>query len=141
MSRKSGHTDSMVLSFDNIKKLANKNLVFRKAIYKGAFSELVVMSIPPWGELGEEKHEKADEILFIVDGRGDLILDGRIESAHKHDAIFVTAGQVHNLRNSGECDLKIISVFSPPPSTGTESSIHRMGAKEAEEQIRHAWEQ
>src|ERR1039458_5756895 len=103
MSRKSRHTDSMVLSFDNIKKLANKNLVFRKAICKGTFSELVVMSIPAWGELGEEKHEKADEILFIVDGKGQLILDGRIQSTHKHDAIFVTAGQLHNLRNTGDC--------------------------------------
>ena len=131
----------MVLSFDNIKKLANKNLVFRKAIYKGAFSELVVMSIPPWGELGEEKHEKGDEILFIVDGKGDVILDGRTESAHKHDAIFVSAGQVHNLRNTDDCELKIISVFSPPPSSGTDSIIHRSGAKAAEEQIRHAWEQ
>ncbi len=131
----------MVLSFDNIKKLANKNLVFRKAIYRGTFSELVVMSIPPSGELGEEKHEKADEILFIVDGKGQLILDGRTQSAHKHDAIFVTAGQLHNLRNTGDCELKIISVFSPPPSSGTDSIIHRSGAKAAEEQIRHAWEQ
>jgi len=141
MSRKSKNTDSMVLSFDNIKKLANKNLVFRKAICKGAFSELVVMSIPPWGELGEEKHEKADEILFIVDGKGKLILDGQTESAHKHDAIFVTAGQVHNLKNIGDGDLKIISVLSPPPPTGTDSSIHRTGAKDAEEHLRYLWEQ
>lgn len=50
MSRRARHVESMVLSFDdNIKKVARKNLAFRKAIYTGAFSELAVMSIPPRG--------------------------------------------------------------------------------------------
>jgi len=131
----------MVLSFHhNIRKVAKKNLGYRKAIYTGVFSELAVMSIPPMGALGEEAHDNGDEILFIVEGKGEMILDGRSESVTEHDAIFVAAGRLHNLRNTGRCDLKLVAMFSPP-STGTDTSVHKAGAKAAEEQMRHAWEQ
>ena len=63
MSRKARHRDSMAVSFqDNINKIARKNLVFRKQLYTGSFSELVVMNIPRMGELGEEADDSADEI-------------------------------------------------------------------------------
>lgn len=141
MSRKTGHRQSMVLAFhDNIKKLARKNLSFRKVICAGAFSELVVMSILPMGELGEEAHDNADEILFIVEGQGEVTFGSRTESAGEHDAIFVTAGQLHNLKNVGDCDLKLISVFSPL-SSGADTTVHRAGAKAVEEQMQYAWEQ
>jgi mannose-6-phosphate isomerase-like protein (cupin superfamily) len=141
MSRRARHVKSMVLPFDdNIKKVARKNLAFRKAIYTGAFSELAAMSIPPMGELGEEAHEYADEILFLVEGKGEVILDGRTEPACRHDAIFVTAGQLHNLRNTGRGDLKLVAVYSPPPSDEN-TAVHRAGAKGVEERMQHAWEQ
>jgi len=92
------------------------------------------------GELGEEAHDHGDEILFIVEGKGEVILDGRAEPARRHDAIFVTAGQLHNLRNTGHGDLKLVAVYSPPPSGG-DTPIHRAGASAVEEQMRHAWEQ
>jgi len=140
MPRKSGHKKSTIPVFhDDIKKLAKKNLSFRKPICTGTFSELVVISILPMAELGEETHDHADEILFIVEGEGELTFRGRTESASKHDAIFVPAGQLHNLKNIGERDLKLISVFSPPPS-GADTPVHRAGAKTVEEQMRYAWE-
>lgn len=141
MAHKARHTESTVLSFhDNIKEAAKKNLAFRQTVCKGAFSELVVISIPPTGELGEGIHDDTDVILFIVEGKGEVIFGNRKEIANKHDAILVTAGRLHNLRNIGHHDLKLFAVFSPPPS-GANAGIHRVGAEAAEEQLRYAWEQ
>ena len=141
MTHNARHTESRVLSFhDNIKKAAKENLAFRQTVCKGAFSELVVISIPPKGELGEGAHADADVILFIVEGKGEVTFGDRKEIANKHDAILVTAGRLHNLRNIGRHDLKLFAVFSPPPS-GAKASVHRIGAAAAEEQLRYAWEQ
>jgi len=141
MARKARNTKSTVLSFhDNIKKAARKNLAFRQTVCRGAFSELVVISIPPTGELGEGAHDDTDVILFIVEGKGEVTFGDRKEIANKHDAILVTAGRLHNLRNIGRRDLKLFAVFSPPPS-GASASVHRVGAEAAEEQLRYAWQQ
>ena len=141
MPRMTRHTESTVLSFhDNIKKAARKNQAFRQTVCRGAFSELVVVSIPPLGELGEGVHDNADVILFIVEGKGEVIVGDRKEVANKHDAILVTAGRLHNLRNIGHGDLKLFAVFSPPPS-GASAIVHKAGADAAEEQLRYAWEQ
>ena len=99
--RKARHTESTVLSFhDNIKEAAKKNLAFRQTVCKGAFSELVVISIPPKGELGEGAHDDTDVIIFIVEGKGEVTFGARKEIANKHDAILVTAGRLHNHRSS-----------------------------------------
>ena len=141
MAHKARHTESTVLSFhDNIKEAAKTNLAFRQTVCKGAFSELVVISIPPTGELGEGIHDDTDVILFIVEGKGEVTFGDRKEIANKHDAILVTSGRLHNLRNIGHHDLKLFAVFSPPPS-GANAGIHRVGAEAAEEQLRYAWEQ
>jgi mannose-6-phosphate isomerase-like protein (cupin superfamily) len=90
--------------------------------------------------LGEEAHDNADEILFIVEGKGEVIIDGRKEAASRHDTIFVTAGRLHNLRNTGHHDLKLVAVLSPPSAAGN-TAVHRAGAKAAAEQLQYAWEQ
>ncbi len=141
MAHKARHTESTVQSFhDNIKEAAKKNLAFQQTVCKGAFSELVVISIPPTGELGEGAHEDTDVILFIVEGKGEVTLGDRKEITNKHDAILVAAGRLHNLRNIGRHDLKLFAVLSPPP-TGTDANVHRVATEAAEEQLRYAWEQ
>jgi mannose-6-phosphate isomerase-like protein (cupin superfamily) len=141
MPRRTRHPESTVLSFhDNIKEAARNNQAFSQIVCTGAFSELVVVSIPSMGELGEAVHDNADVILFIVEGKGEVIFGLRKEVAKRHDAILVTAGRLHNLRNIGHGALKLFAVFSPPPS-GASTVVHRAGAEAAEEQLRYEWEQ
>jgi mannose-6-phosphate isomerase-like protein (cupin superfamily) len=141
MPRRVLHRESTVQSFhENIKEAARENRAFSQTVCTGAFSELVVISIPSMGELGEAVHDDADVIMFIVEGQGEVIFGPRREIANKHDAILVTAGRLHNLRNIGHGDLKLFAVFSPPPS-GASAVAHRAGAEAAEEQLRYQWEQ
>ncbi len=98
----------------NIKKLAKTNPFFRQVLYTGPYSQLVVMSIPPGEEIGAEVHANTDQILVIVDGDGEAIVDGKHEPAREHSVIFVTAGTRHNIRNTGTKELKLFTVYAPP---------------------------
>ena len=107
----------------DIKKIAKDNRFFRQVIYTGPHSQLVVMSIPPGEEIGEEAHPKTDQLLVIVDGEGQAVLDGKQQPADEHNVIFVTAGTVHNIKNTGRKALKLFTVYSPPAHA--EGTVHK----------------
>ena len=130
---------SVVLMFETITKTAKKNVSFRKKVFGGKFSELVEMSIMPGNELGEEVHHWGDEILFVVQGKGLITIEGVTERANRHCAIFVKAGMRHNLRNIGRRDLKLLCVCSPPFTT--HNGIHLWGELASEQRKAYAWKQ
>lgn len=107
----------------NIKELAKENNNFRKVVYTGQNSQLVLMSIPPAGEIGEETHHDTDQILFLVEGEGEAIIDGQSSPFTEHEVVFVPAGTKHNFKNIGEEDLKLYTVYSPP--THRDGTIHK----------------
>lgn len=98
----------------NIKQLAKENTNYRKVIYTGTKSQLVLMSIPVGGDIGMETHTDVDQILVIVEGEGKAILNGQDSPIEKHDLIFVPAGTEHNFVNTGKEDLKLYTVYAPP---------------------------
>lgn len=98
----------------NIEKITEENENFRKVIYTARYSQLVVMSIPPKGEIGEEVHG-LDQFLRIESGRGKAILNGVEHAIEDGSAIVVPAGTLHNIVNSSaEKPLKLYTVYSPP---------------------------
>jgi mannose-6-phosphate isomerase-like protein (cupin superfamily) len=107
----------------DIKKIAKTNQFFRQVIYTGAHSQLVVMSIPPGEEIGEETHSRIDQLFVIVEGEGQAVLDGQQQTADEHNVIFVTAGTPHNLKNPGRKALKLFTVYSPPAHAA--GTIHK----------------
>ena len=98
----------------NIKELAKENTLFRKVVYTGKYSQLVLMSIPAGGDIGEETHDTIDQILFFVKGEGEAVLSGESKPIKKGDVVFVPAGTLHNFKNTGQEDLKLYTVYSPP---------------------------
>jgi mannose-6-phosphate isomerase-like protein (cupin superfamily) len=141
MSAEQKRVRPAVFSFDeNVVKLAKKNIKFRKVIYRGKFSELAAMSIWSGAHLGEEIHPDNDEIFFVVQGKGQVNIDGRAEEAKRHDAIFIPAGHRHDVRNIGHRDLKLLCVSSPL-SSGIHKKIYGRGTEEMKERLRYAWEQ
>jgi len=125
--------------FQKITATAKKNLNFRHRVMHGKFSELVEMSIMPGNELGEEMHKNGDEILFVVQGKCVVTIDGVSARATRHCAIFVQSGTRHNLRNIGRGELKLLCVCSPPFTAHT--GTHREGELAAEGRTAYAWEQ
>lgn len=101
-------------AFDgDIVKLAKENTYFRQEVVTGAHSQVVLMSIPPGGEIGEEVHE-VDQTLIFVQGGGKAILDGETTRVEENTLVFVPAGTKHNFVNVGSDDLKLYTVYAPP---------------------------
>lgn len=107
----------------NLKRLAKENNFFRKVLHTGKHSQLVLMSIAVDEEIGEETHETIDQILFFVSGMGEAILEGKSKLVEKGDVVFVPAGTLHNFRNTGQEDMKLYTVYSPPQHP--DGTVHR----------------
>lgn len=90
------------------------NTYFRRVLDTGKFTQVVIMSIPPGGEIGEEVHEDTDQVLYLVRGHGEVILDGKTSGYEPGDLVRVAAGTRHNFVNKGREGLKIITAYSPP---------------------------
>lgn len=99
---------------EDIKKLTKENTNFRKVLHTGLHSQIVAMNIPVGEDIGEEVHERVDQILYFVDGNGEAILNGEVRTVAEHDIVFVPAGTTHNFKNMGDKDLKLFTIYSPP---------------------------
>lgn len=105
---------------------ATANTSFREVVSTGPHAQIVVMSIPAGGEIGEEVHTDVDQVLVIVAGAGATILEGRRSPLEAGGLVHVPAGTLHNIVNDGPVDLKLWTVYAPPQhAPGT---IHRTKA-------------
>lgn len=103
----------MALTQDIVNK-AKANTFFRQVLDNGQHTQIVIMSIPPGGEIGEETHTDNDQVLFLLEGEGKVILNHEEQSYKSGDIVLVNAGTLHNFVNTGSVDLKIITTYSPP---------------------------
>ena len=93
---------------------AQRNPDFRRVLWTGQHSQLVIMTIPPGGEIGEETHEDTDQILTFVSGTGKAIVSGTERSVAQGDLVVVPAGRKHNFLNTGPNPLILYTVYGPP---------------------------
>jgi mannose-6-phosphate isomerase-like protein (cupin superfamily) len=97
-----------------IAKTAEKSADFRRVLWTGAHTQLVIMTIPPDGEIGEETHDENDQILSFVSGLGKAVVDGQTQSVAAGDVVVVPAGVKHNFLNDGPNPLVLYTVYGPP---------------------------
>lgn len=72
------------------------------------------MTLKPGQEIGEETHLGNDQFFRIEKGRGEAWIDGLRTKIKTEDAIFVPAGALHNIINTGTKSLKFYTLYSPP---------------------------
>jgi mannose-6-phosphate isomerase-like protein (cupin superfamily) len=102
---------------------AEKSSDFRRVLWTGEHTQLVIMTIPPGGEIGEEVHEDTDQILTFVSGTGKAIVSGSEKNVAQGDLVVVPAGLKHNFVNTGENPLILYTVYGPPEHA--EGAVHR----------------
>jgi mannose-6-phosphate isomerase-like protein (cupin superfamily) len=106
---------------------AKANTFFRQVLSTGPNAQIVVMSIPPGGEIGEEVHEHVDQVLAFVEGNGAAILEGLESPVGPDRVVHVPAGMRHNVVNRGSSDLRLYTIYAPPEhAPGT---VHRTKAE------------
>jgi mannose-6-phosphate isomerase-like protein (cupin superfamily) len=98
----------------NIIEETQKNSDFRRVLFTGTRSQLVIMSIPVGGEVGAETHTYTEQTLFFLSGTGKAILNGKESPIKAGDVVVVTPGTQHNFINTGTEPLKIYTVYAPP---------------------------
>jgi len=97
----------------NIEKETIENNNFRKVLYTGKNSQLVIMSLKPGEDIGEEVHN-VDQFLRIEQGKGKAILDEIVHEVQDDFAIVVPAGAKHNVINGMDGEMKLYTIYSPP---------------------------
>jgi mannose-6-phosphate isomerase-like protein (cupin superfamily) len=121
-----GKSSTMQFNKD-IVALAQQNAYFRQEVVTGRHSQVVLMSLPPGGEIGEEMHPDVDQVLVFVSGEGKAIVNGEQSPVAAQSLCFVPAGTTHNFINTGTSDLKLYTVYAPPEhAPGT---VHRTKAE------------
>src|ERR671938_1655309 len=116
-----------------IATVAEQSADFRRVLWTGRHTQLVIMTIPPGGEIGEEVHEDTDQILTFVSGTGKAIISGSEKNVAQGDLVVVPAGKKHNFVNTGPNPLILYTVYGPPEHA--DGAVHRTKeeADEAEE--------
>lgn len=98
----------------NIEEESLENGHFRKVLYTARNSQLVVMSIPPNQDIGEETHD-LDQFIRCESGKGRAVLDGAEHDISDGWAVLVPAGTRHNIVNtSPDKSLKLYTLYAPP---------------------------
>jgi mannose-6-phosphate isomerase-like protein (cupin superfamily) len=122
----------------DIEKLTEKNKYFRQVLYTGTYAQLVVMSLLPGEEIGNEVHRSVDQFFRIEEGEAKFVFDGKEEHiVHAGDAVIVPAGTFHNvINNSSKESLKLYTLYSPP--NHPDGTVHKTKAEaEAAEAAHH----
>jgi mannose-6-phosphate isomerase-like protein (cupin superfamily) len=114
----------------NIEKETLENTDYRRVLYTASNSQLVLMSIEPGDEIGEETHE-LDQFIRLEQGRATVTLDGVIHEVAEDWAVVIPAGTLHNVVNTGDVPVKLYSIYSPPEHK--DGTVHQTKEDDVEE--------
>lgn len=117
---------------DNIERRTVENDNFRQVLYTGEHLQLVVMTLPPGCDIGEEVHDDRDQFFRFEEGKGVVDIDGVENPVEDDFAVIVPAGARHNVRNTGSEPLRLYTVYGPPEHL--DGVIH---ATKADAEARH----
>lgn len=99
----------------DIEKETTKNEDFRRVLYTGKFSQLVLMTLKPGEEIGSEVHDTVDQFFRFEEGEGKVVIDKVEHKVHDGMAVIVPSGAEHNVVNTSKQQLlKLYTIYSPP---------------------------
>lgn len=114
----------------NIDQETRSNENYRRVLYTAKHIQLVVMSIEPGDEIGEEVHE-LDQFIRFEEGEGAAVLGEETYTVRADYALVIPARLKHNVINSGDAPLKLYSVYAPPEHK--DQTVHVRKTDEVEE--------
>lgn len=120
----------------DIEKETEKNDYFRKVLFTGKHEQLVVMSLKPGEEIGNEVHEHVDQFFRVEEGEARFIFNNKETHTVKDGAgVIVPAGTYHNVVNNSKTKkLRLYTIYSPP--NHPDGTIHKTKA-EADAEEKH----
>ena len=111
----------------NIEQDTLDNDDYRRVLYTGRHTQLVLMTIQPGGEIGKERHEGHDQFIRIESGTGVALLDGKQHELSDGVALVIPSGASHNVTNTSTTEpLRLYTLYSPPEHP--DGTVHRTKA-------------
>ena len=99
----------------NLEEETRKNTDFRRVLYTGKFSQLVLMCLKPKEDIGEEVHNTVDQFFRFEEGEGVVVIDATRHAVKDGSGVIVPSGAKHNVINtSATKNLKLYTIYSPP---------------------------
>lgn len=117
----------------NIENLTTENTNFRRVLYTGSNIQLVLMTLQPGEEIGEETHSGIDQFFRVEKGAGEVRINGQPTRIRDGDAVIVPAGARHNVVNTGIEPLRLYTLYSPPEHQDRTVQATRAEAERAHE--------
>ena len=99
---------------ENIDEQTIANNDFRRVVYTGEHLQLVLMSLAPGEEIGEEVHDDRDQFFRFEEGEGVVLIDGKENRVEDDFAVIVPAGARHNVKNTSDEPLQFYTLYGPP---------------------------
>ena len=120
----------------DIEKETLENGDFRRVLHTAPHSQLVVMTLQPGEEIGQERHEGIDQFIRVEAGEGEAILDGERHPLSDGAAVVVPAGAEHNVVNTSATEpMRLYTIYTPPEHP--DGTVHRTKAEADEYERAH----
>ncbi len=111
---------------------------FRQVLNTAGHTQLVIMTIPPGGEIGEEVHEGIDQFFRVEEGEGTVYIDGAPNKVRDDFAVIVPAGARHNVVNDGSAPLRLYTLYGPPEHK--DQTVHKDKAQAERDHDNDEWD-
>lgn len=108
----------------DIERATLDNADYRRVLFTGAHLQLVLMTLRPGEEIGQEAHEGHDQFIRVEEGEGVAMLAGERHTLGDGVAVVIPSGVEHNVINTSKTkELKLYTLYGPPEHA--DGTVHR----------------
>ena len=105
-----------------------ENEDYRRVLYTGTYTQLVLMTLRPGEDIGLETHDGHDQFIRIEAGTGYVQLDGERRELKDGSVVVIPSGAKHNVVNTSASEaLKLYSIYTPPEHP--DGTVHKTKAE------------
>lgn len=92
------------------------------------------MSTYPQGKGAPFHIHNCDEQVTLLEGAGEVEVEGKITPLTPYDSTYIPAGKIHAFRNTGQAPMRILWIYSATRVTrtfeGTDEEVEHLSAKD-----------
>ena len=77
-----------------------------------------VSFFPPRSHGPGHIHEREEEVIYVLEGSGQAVIDGVGEELRPGTFCVFPIGSLHSINNTGDTTIKLLFLFTPPADIG-----------------------
>ncbi len=84
-----------------------------KYLMKGPRSNFALVRFNPGEDFQAHYHNVMEENFYILEGKVDIVVDGKVNTLSAGDMIHIEPGEVHYVKNAYDAPIKMVSTLAP----------------------------